>query len=164
MNESPNQSKRALVSNLCPKLIVGEQEVDRLFAILDRYGSFDAPSGEISIAFVSKSEISRIHEQFMNDATPTDVITFPGNKESGLAGEICVCPEIAFDYGQEHGVPFADELTLYLIHGYLHLCGFDDRSVEAKLDMRSAEKIAMNLANSHKAMPAFGLKESIKWS
>ena len=163
MNESPNESKRAQVINLCPKLIVEEQEVDRLFATLDRFGSFDRPGGELSIAFVSKSEISRIHEQFMQDPSPTDVITFPGDVENGLAGEICVCPEVAADYGNKHGVPFPEELSLYLVHGYLHLCGFDDRCDETKLEMRSAEELAMNLVKSHDAIPAFQLKEGMEW-
>ena len=163
MNESPNESKRAQVSNLCPKLIVDEQEVDRLFSTLDRFGSFDAPGGELSIAFVSKSEISRIHNQFMHDPSPTDVVTFPGDVENGIAGEICVCPEIAVDYGRKHGIPFPEELSLYLIHGYLHLCGFDDRSDKTKFEMRSAEDTAMNLAKSHNAIPAFQLKEDVGW-
>lgn len=164
MNESPNESKRAQVSNLCPKLIVDDQEVDRLFATLDRFGSFDPPSGELSIAFVSKAEISRIHERFMNDPTPTDVITFPSDKESGLAGEICVCPEVAFDYGLKNGLTFADELSLYLIHGYLHLCGFDDQSDTTKAEMRKAEDTAMNLLKSHDAKPSFKLVEGGVWN
>ena len=163
MNESPNESKRAQVSNLCPKLIVEERDVDRLFATLDRFGSFDAPGGELSVAFVSKLEISRIHDQFMQVNSPTDVITFPGDVENGLAGEICVCPEVAVDYGNKHRVPFPEELSLYLIHGYLHRCGFDDRSNEAKLKMRSAEELAMNLIKSHDAIPFFQLKEGTKW-
>jgi probable rRNA maturation factor len=163
MNESPNESKRAQVSNLCPKLIVDDQEVDRLFATLDRFGSFDPPPGELSIAFVSKAEISRIHEQFMNDRAPTDVITFPADSENGLAGEICVCPEIAFEYGRENGIQFSDELSLYLIHGYLHLCGFDDRSDGTRTEMRIAEDTAMNLAQSHGALPVFKLEEDVEW-
>lgn len=163
MNESPNESKRAQVSNLCPKLIVDEGSIDRLFQILDRFGSFDGPMGELSVAFVSKSEISRIHGQFMDDSSPTDVITFPGDVETGLAGEICVCPEIAFDYGHQNGIPFPKELALYLIHGYLHLCGFDDRSEESRTEMRSAERTAMNLAETHQAIPAFELREDVEW-
>ena len=47
-----------------------------MFAILDEFGGFDPPPGEISIAFVSKIEISRIHDVFMQNDSPTDVITF----------------------------------------------------------------------------------------
>ena len=163
MNESPSESKRAQVINLCPKLIVEEQEVDRLFATLDRFGGFDTPGGELSIVFVSRSEISRIHEQFMQDPSATDVITFPGDVENGLAGEICVCPEVAMDYGSKHEIPFPEELSLYLVHGYLHLCGFDDRCGERKLEMRSAEELAMNLVKSHDAIPAFQIEEGMEW-
>ena len=157
MNESPNESKRAQVSNLCPKLIVEERDVDRLFATLDRFGSFDAPGGELSVAFVSKSEISRIHDQFMQVNSPTDVITFQGNPAQDHSGEICVSPDFARGYSSEHNTPFHLELTLYLVHGWLHLCGFDDLTATDRQAMRKAESQAMAHLETHNAIPGFKL-------
>ncbi|HAT59923.1 MAG TPA: hypothetical protein DCS60_04020, partial [Opitutae bacterium] len=88
MNESPNESKRVSVNSLCPALSFNDQEIERMFAILDEFGGFDPPPGEISIAFVSKIEISRIHDVFMQNDSPTDVITFSGDPDDGTAGEI----------------------------------------------------------------------------
>ena len=157
MNERPNASKRAQINNLCPGLVAPESEVERLFAVLDRYGGFDAPDGSLSIAFVSKMEIARIHEQFMQDGTVTDVITFPGDRDEGLAGEICVCPEVALDYARKNDLPFNQELSLYLAHGYLHLCGFDDQDQTQRDAMRDAETLAIETLVHHDALPNFSL-------
>jgi len=128
-----------------------------MFAVLDELCGFDPPSGELSIAFVSKLEISRIHGQFMQDVSPTDVITFPGDSDEGLAGEICVCPEIARDYALENGKDFSQELALYLAHGYLHLCGFNDTEETERLEMRRAENVAMQTLLTNDATPRFSL-------
>lgn len=129
-----------------------------MFAILDKFGGFDPPTGEISIAFVSKSEISRIHEAFMQDGSPTDVITFSGDLDDGTAGEICVCPAIAQSYAKENDKDFAEELTLYLTHGYLHLCGFEDIEDDDKIEMRNAEQVALKTLVEQRAIPNFSLR------
>lgn len=157
MNESPNESKRVLVNSLCPELIASGQEIEQMFAILDAFGGFDPPVGELSVAFVSKLEISRIHGEFMQDDSPTDVITFPGDLDDGTAGEICVCPEVALEYASENGKRFAEELTLYLVHGYLHLCGFQDKEEDDRTEMRKAENIAMNTLSERDAIPNFSI-------
>lgn len=155
MTPSPSESKRAQASSLCPGLSFDEAEIERLIEVLDRDGAFDAPPGELSIAFVPRAEIARIHGDFMGDPSPTDVITFPGDPDVGQAGEICVCPEVAFDYAQGAGLDFSEELSLYLIHGYLHLCGFDDIGEEDRAEMRRAEAQALEIAKSAAAMPRF---------
>ena len=157
MNESPNEAKRAQVSNACPQLQASSAEIERLFIVLDQFGGFDAPSGELSIAFISKEEIVRIHDQFMQDPSVIDVITFPGDPEDGIAGEICVCPQVALDYSQGRESNFSEELSLYLVHGYLHLCGFDDIEDEERACMRKAESIAMSTLKTHNALPVFEL-------
>ena len=160
MTSEPNDSKRAPINNLCPQLECDEAEVARLIEILDTYGSFDAPSGELSIAFVSKEEIARLHEDFMQDPSPTDVITFPGDPSLELAGELCVCPEVAHEYATLNGLDFAEELSLYLAHGYLHLCGFDDLNAADRPAMRTAEAQAMQLLKERQAIPSFRFRPS----
>ncbi len=155
MKESPNESKRAQVNNACPSLHADSVEIEALFATLDRFGGFDAPSGELSIAFLSKAEISRVHQQFMDDPTPTDVITFPGDPEFNMAGEICVCPEIAYEYALANRIDFSKELSLYLAHGYLHLCGFDDIDDDQREEMRRAEATAMKTLSQRNRIPDF---------
>lgn len=158
MNERPNEPKRVQANNLCPNLDYQESELETLFATLDKAGAFDAPAGELSFAFVEKDYIAQLHDQFMGDPTPTDVITFPGDPDLDQAGEVVVCPQVALEYTQKEGLNFSDELTLYLIHGYLHLCGFDDIDDADRAQMRLAEQQALEIARSANALPTFNFQ------
>ena len=79
----------------------------------------------------------------MNDPTPTDVITFPASEEMESAGEIIVSVDHAKMRAEELGVPFSQELSLYIAHGWLHLTGYDDHKEDDQAAMRLAEKRAM---------------------
>lgn len=78
-----------------------------------------AELGGIEVSVLSDSEIAAVHGQFLEDPTPTDVITFHH-------GEILISVETAARQGPEHGLDYQQELALYLIHGLLHLAGWDD--------------------------------------
>lgn len=99
---------------------------------------------EIVLHFVSKSEISSLHARYFQDPTPTDCITFPidepgelGTLENpSILGEIFVCPEVGAEYDPND--PFG-EISLYIVHGILHLLGFDDQTEEEIKTMRKME-------------------------
>lgn len=74
---------------------------------------------EIVAVLVSDRRISAIHLQFMQIAGPTDVITFQH-------GEIIISIETAHRQATQFGTELFDELCLYLLHGLLHLAGYDD--------------------------------------
>lgn len=113
------------------------------------------PPGELSLVFLTDAALAQIHADFMNDPTATDVITFEGDRAAGLAGEICVSADTALAYAREHGSGFADELTLYVVHGWLHLAGYDDLQPAKKRRMRAAEARAMKLLRDANAVPPF---------
>jgi len=128
------------------------------------------PPGELSIVFLPDPALAKIHADFMNDPKATDVITFEGDTALGLAGEICVSADTAMRFveGPSPDGPrsvgrrtlqksFAAELTLYIVHGWLHLSGYDDLQPAKKRRMRTAEKRAMALLQNTKAVPAFRL-------
>ncbi len=104
---------------------------------------------ELSLYFVGSEKISSLHEKFFQDPSPTDCITFPvdGPKKPGdghsILGEVFICPEVAFNYAQKRDLPPLEELTLYLVHGLLHLMGYEDLSPEGKRSMRKKEKSCM---------------------
>lgn len=108
-------------------------------------GRFPIAEGELSVAFVDDATIAQVHATFMDDPTPTDVITFPGDPSMEAAGEIVISVEHARDRAAEHGCSFSQELSLYLIHGWLHLAGYDDRSEADRARMRIAEQEALAL-------------------
>lgn len=116
------------------------------------------PPGELSIAFVTDAAIAKIHADFMDDPTATDVITFEGNALAEQAGEICVSADTALAYAHAHRRDFATELTLYVVHGWLHLAGYDDLQPAKKRRMRAAEARAMKLLRAAGAVPAFRLR------
>jgi len=117
--------------------------------------------GELSVAFLDDAELIRIHSEFMEDPTVTDVITFPGDSEDGLAGEICVSVNRAEAEAAARGEPLARELTLYLVHGWFHLVGFDDEEDADRRAMRQAEEETMNAVEKAGLVPDFHLARSL---
>ncbi len=101
---------------------------------------------EIIVHFVNKTEITRIHGEFFADPTPTDCMSFPidpPNTETQghrILGEIFVCPRVALEYAEENGSDPYEETTLYMIHGFLHLLGYDDLTPGPRKKMRFMEK------------------------
>ena len=106
---------------------------------------------ELSICFVSTSEITRLNETFLQHVGPTDVITFdysdPSRPEH-LSGDIVICMEQAVSQARRFRTAWQSELVRYIIHGLLHLCGYDDRHVAARRKMKRAEvRLLRQLAN-----------------
>ena len=98
---------------------------------------------EVNIYFVSQSRICDLHRKFFNDPSTTDCISFPIDQET--LGEIFVCPQTALNYAALHEISPYEELSLYIIHGLLHLLGFDDLTPSDKRIMRKNEKKCMAL-------------------
>lgn len=104
---------------------------------------------EVTICFTDKKSISQLHEQFFNDPTPTDCISFPIDNDPNSAlykvlGEIFVCPEVAMEYSNQNNIDPYEELSLYIVHGILHLIGYDDIEEKDREEMRKKEFSCMN--------------------
>jgi probable rRNA maturation factor len=100
------------------------------------------PVREISVALVGDRRMSRLHHQFMGLGGPTDVLTFPLDRDArgrAVAGEVVVCVPEARRRAKAEGVPLERELLLYALHGLLHLCGYDDRTASAYRTMHRTE-------------------------
>lgn len=87
---------------------------------------------EISVILVSDRRIALLHRRFMNIAGPTDVITFQH-------GEIFISTETAVRQAKEYASTPADEIRLYIVHGILHLLGFDDATDGTAKRMEKAQ-------------------------
>ena len=120
------------------------------------------PEGELSLAFVSDPALAKLHEKFFDDPSITDVITFEGEPAFGVAGEVCVSVDTAQRYAAENGRGFSEELSLYVIHGWLHLAGYDDLKPELKRAMRRAEARAEKILRPLGLLAAFELKDTVK--
>ena len=109
-------------------------------------------SAEISIAVVNDVQMHELNRQYLQHNYPTDVLSFvlDHDKESkSLDGEIIASSEYAAREAARYGWATEDELLLYVIHGCLHLVGFDDTTPEGQQTMRAAEA---------KYLAAFGLE------
>ncbi|CDZ80608.1 Endoribonuclease YbeY [Candidatus Rubidus massiliensis] len=98
---------------------------------------------EAAIYFVTEEEICKLHEDFFSDPSPTDCISFPLDSEDEpyrILGEIFVCPQTAVQYAKNNHTNSLEELYLYVVHGLLHLIGFDDIEESDRLIMRAKEK------------------------
>jgi probable rRNA maturation factor len=108
-------------------------------AVLAGEGIADA---EISLAFVDNPTIHRLNRQFLQHDEPTDVLSFPlsEGKGSRLSGELVIGAEVALAQATQRGHVVQAELALYVIHGLLHLCGYDDHDDEGAAAMRERER------------------------
>lgn len=154
---------------------VSEEEIAAVVACLRESAPWKFPAGTLSVAFLGDDEICRMHEEFLSDPSKTDVITFPGDDvfseprlrlipgeggpdnlesdEDAFAGEICVCVDQAMRIAKELNIAPADELLLYLVHGWLHLAGLDDIEERDRRAMREAEALVLDLLRAHGLSP-----------
>lgn len=124
------------------------------------------PPGELSLVFMTDEALAALHADFLDDPTVTDVITFEGNSVLGSAGEICVSADAALRQIGSAGktasakpqVAFSLELILYVVHGWLHLAGYDDLQPAKKRIMRRAEAKALSLLRAGGRLPEFQLR------
>ena len=133
------------INNQSSTLFDPEAATICLFEAIHASGRFPISEGELSIAFVNDAEIAKVHADFMDDPSPTDVITFPAETEMKSAGEIIVSVDHARNRAAELGEPFSRELSLYLIHGWLHLAGYNDSKESDRAKMRDAEQKARKI-------------------
>ena len=124
---------------------------ESLLASVARY-ALDAmhvnPAAELSILAVAQDVMSELHERWMDEPGPTDVMSFPMDEfaeesrrpdapEIGpaLLGDIVLCPEFAKGQAKKAGHSLADELHLLTVHGVLHLLGYDHAEPEQEREM-----------------------------
>jgi len=113
-------------------------------SVLDGESIVDA---EISVAFVDNPTIHALNKRYLNHDEPTDVLSFPlsdpGAKK--LSGELVIGAEVALEQAVDRRHDVQAELALYVIHGLLHLCGYDDKSEKNELVMRERERHYLRL-------------------
>ena len=91
----------------------------------------------IEISIIDDKQIAKVHGEFMNDLSPTDVITFD-------YGEILVSAETALSNSEEMQVSLENEILLYIIHGMLHLGGYLDSSNAEFKEMKSLQEMILD--------------------
>jgi probable rRNA maturation factor len=91
---------------------------------------------ELSVSLVTTEEMADLHERYMGEAEPTDVLSFPlddaGTEgEPRMLGDVVICPEVAAGQNEDLDA----EMRLLLVHGILHLLGYDHETDEERARM-----------------------------
>ncbi len=96
---------------------------------------------DISLAFVDNITSQTLNKRYLQHDEPTDVLSFPlstGKKQ--LAGELVIGAEVAKAQSETRGHDLQAELALYVIHGLLHLCNYNDETTADAAEMRQRER------------------------
>ncbi|RPF28778.1 rRNA maturation RNase YbeY [Georgenia muralis] len=118
------------------------------FAALARYVLDEMrvhPQAELSILFVTTDVMAELHERWMDEPGPTDVLSFPMDElrparegeqpAEGTLGDIVLCPEVAATQARTAGHSTVEELLLLTTHGILHLLGYDHAEPDEEKEM-----------------------------
>jgi len=90
----------------------------------------------VSIAFVTSRRIARLNREHLGHRGPTDVISFGFRRigEDGpVIGDVYICPDVARSAAREHAIPVREELARLVVHGVLHVLGYDHPDGEERV-------------------------------
>lgn len=101
---------------------------------------------QLELSLVDVDEMTRLHEEWMDEDGPTDVLSFPmdelrpnqiseNDQLPVVLGDVVICPEVARQQGEAAGHGMEQELQILLVHGILHLLGFDHAQKEEEREM-----------------------------
>jgi probable rRNA maturation factor len=109
---------------------------------LSEFASRSEPGGDdltvLAVLLTSDARMRELHRDFMGLDTETDVMTFPVELEpgeEGRGGDIVISVDRAAENGREVGNSPAEEVGFLIVHGILHLCGWDDHDSDARARM-----------------------------
>lgn len=104
---------------------------------------------DLSVSLIEDKEITRLNDYYFGKSRPTDVISFPMEEEvrdGMLLGDVVVCVPQAVRAAAERGLPVEEELSLYLIHGILHLLGQRDNAPAERQRMEKRQQAILEIA------------------
>ncbi|MBE2280304.1 MAG: rRNA maturation RNase YbeY [Ignavibacteriaceae bacterium] len=128
-----NSCKNYKIDKKLIKLIVKQLSVELSFKIEN-----------LEISFVDKETILQLNKEYLNHDYFTDILTFDYSETiNKLNAEIIICCEIANENAENNGVTFLNEITRLVIHGILHLSGYDDTGEAKKTEMTEKENILL---------------------
>ena len=138
-------------SNRQRRLTVRQSDIRGLFTAA--LAELKAAEVDLSIAIVNDTEIAQLHARWLDIPGPTDVLSFdlsgtprlksPQSAGLRVVGEIIASGETAVREATRYHWRAEHELAYYLLHGLLHLCGFDDRDPGPRQAMRRRERQLM---------------------
>ena len=117
---------------------------------------------ELAVHLVEAPEMTRLNETFLRHKGSTDVITFDYREDApdgGLSGEIFICIDEAVAQARRFRVTWQAEVARYLVHGILHLQGYDDRKLAPRRAMKREENQRVKKLSQRHDLRALKLNE-----
>lgn len=105
----------------------------------------DYKTGEISIIFCSDDYLLDINKKYLNHDYFTDIITFNYNEKNTIIGDLFISIDRVRENAKELKVDFNNELFRVIIHGVLHLCGYNDKTQDQQKEIRAKEDEFLDL-------------------
>lgn len=102
-------------------------------------------TGQINYIFCSENKIAEVNIQYLNHDYFTDIISFDYSSAQSISGDLFISPLTIASNAKLLKQPFQRELHRVLIHGILHLCGFEDKTINQQTIMREEENKALVL-------------------
>jgi len=122
---------------------IDKREIHRVVSLLKKELLFDI--NEMSINIITSEEIHKVNKKFLNHDYSTDIITFNYSEENNtLETEIFISLEDAYSNAVKYKVSLDNELLRLIIHGCLHLLGYDDKDKNDKVKMKRMENKLVN--------------------
>ena len=103
----------------------------------------DKKIGDINIIFVTDKELLEINQKYLNHSYYTDIITFNYNTQRKISGDIYISLERIMENSFKYQCSLSSEVLRVIIHGILHLLGFNDKTKEQKSIMKKTEDDAL---------------------
>jgi len=105
--------------------------------------NYNKKQGDITYVFCSDAEILRINQSYLKHDYYTDIITFDYSEGDKISGDLFISLETVKTNSEKFKTGFDEELRRVMIHGILHLCGYEDKTPEMKRIMREKEDDAL---------------------
>ena len=107
---------------------------------------------EVSVSFMSADEIQALNRDYRGKDAPTDVLSFPVNDALAIGpgrplGDIVICMDVARQQAEEYGHSLERELAFLVVHGVLHLLGYNHETLEDETEMCAAQDETLGLLN-----------------
>lgn len=118
---------------------------------------------DLSIHLLPARQMAEANEAYLRHPGPTDVITFDYREpdQNVLWGELLVCPAVAIEQARDFGTSWQSEILRYIIHGVLHLRGFDDRTAaDRRVMKREEDRLLSELTETH-AVRLLGVRSAL---
>jgi probable rRNA maturation factor len=143
-DDPPQRAIEVFVANEQTDVSVDERRLISLMRIAAVEEGVD-PRAEVTVLLVERPAMASLKEKWLGEPGPTDVLAFPMDEqipddEPYVLGDIVICPDVAREQATESGEKVSEEVDLLVVHGFLHLLGYDHVRPQDARSMRHRER------------------------